>query len=152
MCSHLETLQAPGRRRKSSVKSGRPCGFPPTAAVTFMRSIAPPSTLNKPASVPWDSAAGLCVLCHGVLDRPLELTCGKMACVECLCRCVQDTAKAECPCCSNHQLDEENVRTPSAAFLDILNSLRLYIHTNVQAQCTHACTHTYMYIHVHIIN
>ena len=102
---------------------GRPEGFSPVAAVHHMWSLAP-SPLDTPPSCRGDDCTtGHCPLCLGVLERPLELGCGKVVCASCCCRWVQINNNLSCPCCDTHFLDREGVKPPSEGFLQLLGQI-----------------------------
>jgi len=58
----------------------------------------------------------LCTVCAGFLDRPVELGCGNLVCLECCIRWL--TISSECPCCSLALLD--HTHPPSKVTLSVL--------------------------------
>ena len=106
---------------------GCPGGFSPAAAIKYFKSLAPPS-LHTPDDVCClvdKSSASECVICSSFLRQPLELVCGVMVCCDCCCRWVEVSNTLACPCCYDHILDSETVKTPSAIVLELLSSTRL---------------------------
>ena len=64
-----------------------------------------------------------CPVCTEVLERPLELKCGRMICLSCLIRWVQVSCALSCPCCHDHTLNSDSMWSPSPITMAMLGSL-----------------------------
>ena len=116
---HLKAVHKGGRPQKKI--KGRPSGTTPGEAIAHLRNIAPPSILKMPEDASLLEGSTV----NTVVDRPLELECGKLACVDCCCKAIEASGNLTCPCCSTHKLDENSVRVPSSAVMDLLSDLML---------------------------
>ena len=90
-----------------------------------MQEIAPTSFFEN-CPVPHEyisplADVALCSICMEVLERPLELSCSKLACVECLIKQLQE-GNLTCPY-TNHPLTTDFVRSPSSVTMGILGQL-----------------------------
>lgn len=63
-----------------------------------------------------------CPVCSSVLERPVELDCGKLVCAECLVRKIQETGELICQWC-HLPLLSSHFHAPSSVTMGVLGSL-----------------------------
>lgn len=64
-----------------------------------------------------------CPICTSIFDRPLELYCGAIVCLECCCKWIQISHSLSCPCCYNHSLNSSTIQLPSPLIASLVESL-----------------------------
>lgn len=62
-----------------------------------------------------------CPVCKKVLQRPVEVECGKAICASCLCTCIE--RELSCPCCHTTDFTEAHIRKPNTVVVDLLKNL-----------------------------
>ena len=66
-----------------------------------------------------------CLLCLGVLERPIQLSCGQLCCTACLCTWVKHTLTLDplcCPCCPlSHTLLEKQLHPAPQVLVKLLD-------------------------------
>ena len=131
MCEHFRSLQAGGGRH---VTSGRPRTNSCKDLVSKLHDVAPPS-FNTTGSIPSTSHTNVdiqCTICGHTLDRPVELGCGNLVCLECTTRSIFSGCQG-CPCCHVTQLPE-HYSTPSKVTMTVLGGQLV--------ECTMGCNRT----------
>lgn len=90
-------LPVGGRPKKLTKNRGRPTANSPHTLITHIKQCSPPSLLpvsmrsSRPPFV-LSSSLGLraedveCSICSLLLDQPVQLSCGSVVCMECICR------------------------------------------------------------------
>lgn len=84
-----------------------------------MHTVAPPpllpvdATPATPATPTPVTEKLCCPICSVLLDRPLELSCGAVVCLDCCRKWLQTSPTFSCPCCYSHSLSCTTVQTPS---------------------------------------
>lgn len=106
--------------------------------IEYARSLAPDSHLPKEDIVPQyhttltPLAENLhCPICTCILDRPLQLACGAVICLECCCKWIQFSPQLSCPCCYSDPLNSSTIQAPSSLLGSLLGSLLV--------NCTKGC-------------
>ena len=70
-----------------------------------------------------------CFLCLGVLERPIQLSCGQLCCTACLCTWVKHTLTLDplcCPCCPlSHTLLEKQLHPAPQVLVKLLDVLQV---------------------------
>lgn len=104
----------------------------------YARSSAPHSHLPKedPAPTYHTTMTPLaenlyCPICTNILDRPLQLACGAVVCLDCCCKWIQFSPQLSCPCCYNDPLNSSTIQAPSFLLESLLGSLLV--------NCTKGC-------------
>ena len=131
VCDRFRQQSRGGRPRKVQSTQGRPgplsphtiCSAVKALGVKSFRSDTPlhPSRFQLPATISLPDVQ--CPICHNILDSPVQLTCGKMACGECI---VMQGEKllSTCPCCDGeHNNLPESFQTPPDVVQSVLGSL-----------------------------
>ena len=134
MCQHFERLAlGGGRNRKDTKRRGRPLGESSNLLLHALEELAPPSLFPAEDEAPQCHDSSLsgklnCPICLSLADRPLELTCGAIACMECCCRWVKhhSCATLSCPCCYDHQLDSSQIRRPPPMVSSLMEGLLVH--------------------------
>ena len=146
------TVPVGGRPRKATKNRGRPTLNSTHTLITNIKQCSTPSLLpvsmrNRRPSYVLPPALGLaaddveCSICMMLLDQPVQLSCGSVVCMECVCRLVdtnfitllayyntrpecrwvEEQNKESCPCCySEHTLTAQK---PSGVLLKVLGGL-----------------------------
>ena len=121
-----------GQNKKKEITSGRPKGVPPSMGITFMQNIAPPPFYSGTVQPPKYSTTSethhiKCSICKGVPERPLELLCGNIACLQCCCNSVQSSGTLTCPCCKSTTLcdvsSSNHFQCPSKVTMSVLGNM-----------------------------
>ena len=127
-----------GQNKKKQSTSGRPKGVAPAMCITTMQSIAPhsfySSTLQPPQYSTPETYHIRCSICKGVPERPLELLCGNIACLQCCCSSVQSSGTPTCPCCKSTTLcdvSSNHFQCPSKVTMSVLG--------NMVVNCSRGC-------------
>ena len=104
------------------------------SAITHLHSIAPPRfvfnladlVIHSPSCTSFVSTDDLvCHLCSSVVDHPIQLTCNRLVCMNCLCTSLRDRRFC-CPCCnSDHLLDFNTMVQPSPVVMKVLGDLQV---------------------------
>ena len=109
---------------------GRPAGETPKAVIKHILTIAPPSNLPEEDPTPeYHHVSDVfidklcCVICTYLLDRPLEISCGAVVCLDCCCKWIQVTSSVSCPCCYDHPLNSSTIQPPSPLVTALLDDL-----------------------------
>ena len=58
-----------------------------------------------------------------MISQPVELNCGRLVCARCCCKWFELSGVRACPCCYDHQLDENRLQQPSTVVIDALAGL-----------------------------
>ena len=84
-----------------------------------------------------------CSICKGVPERPLELLCGNIACLQCCCNSVQSSGTLTCPCCKSTTLcdvsSSNHFQCPSKVTMSVLG--------NMVVDCNRGCNRSVEYEH-----
>jgi len=64
-----------------------------------------------------------CCICLSLLNRPVQLSCDSLICVNCCCDAIRMSYSLDCPCCYNHTLSQSTVSRPSAIVLSFLSEV-----------------------------
>ena len=67
-----------------------------------------------------------CPICTLLLDRPIQLTCGAIVCLQCCQNWVMhrsSDAPLSCPCCYTHEFCSSQVRPPPGVIVSLVESL-----------------------------
>ena len=118
--------------KKETKGRGRPkLGQSPAAVIRHMQQTAPPSFTDKlTGATVVDSSATQCPICLSSVDRPLELACGSVVCMDCCCASVSIGDSLSCPCCYDHDLSEDTVNAPSSRMTDLFEAaMKVHCHT-----------------------
>ena len=68
-----------------------------------------------------------CPVCYDILDRPVELACGKLACATCCVQWVLGSPGVSCPgCLDMTPLDRSSFRPPPTVILKLLSAMVLF--------------------------
>ena len=80
---------------------------------------------RKMAKIGADQAKTTSMMSHVMytLSQPVELSCGSLICSECCCSWMRLSQRLDCPCCYNHQLSRDTVRSPNPVILSLLDKL-----------------------------
>lgn len=102
-------------------KQGRPSGRPKkhTAGelVSTLTTTAPASFFTRPLpTITPTHIDMLCLICLGMLDRPIELECGNMVCLLCCTQWPTISNSVDCLCCYDH------THSPSRVTMAVLES------------------------------
>ena len=136
MCERFGNVaRGGGQNKKEHTPRGRPAGESSTALVQHIARTAPTpflsaniSQLQYP-SVPLNDQLS-CTICGGILDRPVELTCGAIVCSPCCSKWVMERSmerlEISCPCCYSHRLDITSIRPPPLLVLSLLAGVLVY--------------------------
>ena len=127
VCEHFSNLARGGGQNKKEYKPrGRPAGESSKVLLQHIQSVAPAPFLSADISqlqypsMPLNQQLS-CQICSGVLDRPLELSCGAIVCSPCCSKWVTqrstDHLSISCPCCFNHSSE---IRPPPPLVLSLL--------------------------------
>ena len=126
MCEHFQALSRGGQSKHRATNQGRAPGETPTAVVRAILEIAPPSFVPHTSSPTYTPGSTLdavhCPICSSVLERPVELDCGKVVCAECMVRNIQESGELICPCCQL-PLNSSHFHPPSSVTMGVLGSL-----------------------------
>lgn len=135
ICKHFTAMcQGGGRSTVSSINKGRAVGETPTAVLRNAAEMAPDSYFPNSgtslvnftdSSLSAVGESALCPLCMEVLDKPLELPCDMMVCLKCLTKWIQLSGKLTCPCCFDHPLNSDHLKSPSNITMSILGSMQV---------------------------
>ena len=94
---------------------GRPSGETPKTLLQHLQSMASPSHLLEEDPTPqYYTSDSLmekfrCSICTYLLDRPLEISCGAVVCLDSCCLWIQYTPSLACPCCYDHPLNSSTI-------------------------------------------
>lgn len=91
-----------------------------------MHAVAPPPLLPAdatPATLTSVTERLCCPICLVLLDRPLELSCGAVVCLDCCSKWLQTSRSFSCPCCYGHSLSCTTVQPPSPLITSLVESL-----------------------------
>lgn len=95
-----------------------------------LQTMSPATFIPKedPAPQYHDSQGSLaenlcCPICTVILDRPLQLSCGAVVCLNCCCKWVQFAPSLSCPCCYGDMLNSSTVQLPSSLLMNLLQDL-----------------------------
>ena len=108
---------------------GRPTGESGNQLLEHIKTLAPPSLLPDEDQAPsYDPTQAYgphlcCPVCWTVLDRPVELSCGAVICLDCCCRWIQVAQHLSCPCCYSHSLSSTSLQKPSRFLIALLEDL-----------------------------
>ncbi len=65
-----------------------------------------------------------CPICYDIVNRPVEMPCGKLACTDCVVEWVLVASGIPCPCCfDDTPLDQSCFHPPPTVILKLLSSL-----------------------------
>ena len=124
-----------GRPKKKKVKQGRPSLR--ENLIRNISTIAPSSQsishevveYHLPPNSPITMTDVECSLCLGVLERPVQLSCGQLCCTVCLCAWVKHTPTLDplwCPCCPlSHRLLERQLLPAPQVLVKLLDMLQV---------------------------
>ncbi len=145
-CSLYATKRKGGRPRKGTKNRGRPPSTQvprPTADELKQRAIGVngESLQFKEPLHPdrFTSFVGLttliCSACGNVVDRPVEMKCGHIACAACLTEPAHPSSLLlECPGCSHQLSCHEDIKAVSPVVMNILHQLQVHC-DNCQLGC-----------------
>ena len=108
---------------------GRPSGETPKALLQHLQSMASPSYLPEEDPTPQyhisDSLMEKlrCPICTYLLDRPLEISCGAVVCLDFCCKWIQCTPSLACHCCYGHPLNSLTIYPPSPLIASLVDDL-----------------------------
>ena len=74
-----------------------------------------------------------CPICTSFLNRPLEISCGAVICLNCCCKWIQSAPSLHCPCCYGHPLNSSTINTPSPLLASLVDDLLI----NCKRKCNH---------------
>ena len=140
VCGHFKSIVAGGgQNRKKDTNSGRPSGITPSMGITLMQDTAPPSFFSDTVHIPdYNQSINTqhieCAICKGVPQRPLELLCDNIVCLQCCCNSVQSSCTLTCPCCKSTTLCDESsnhFQRPSKVTMSVLG--------NMLVNCSRGC-------------
>lgn len=98
-----------------------------------LTAMAPPSFFSTLPPLPkaHTNTTISCVVCEGILDRPIEFGCGNMVCLLCCIKWLTTTRTqmVECPCCTTPLVD--HAHPPSRVTMNVLGSQLV--------ECTKGC-------------
>lgn len=122
-----------GRGQRKVIKAGRPPGESSKSVVHHLKKVAPSSFLPPEDREPHCEDSTLteklsCPICLRLLDRPVELTCGSIVCLECCQNWIQYhlCSSLVCPCCIGCLLDSTHIRAPPCLILSLLEGLHIH--------------------------
>lgn len=161
VCQQFQSLQTGGGR---VLAHGRPKVNTPKELVSRLTALAPASFFSTTPLPTHDSSAHqnttvLCTICTGILDRPIELGCGTVACLLCITRWLTIKAEldadseVECPCCENPLHD--HAKAPSTVTMEVLGGQEVicfkgcnravkadHYMAHIQSQCQNYSSHS----------
>lgn len=121
-----------GRPKKETKNRGRPSLDGPDALARSIEKFAPPTVHVKHDAEAYSLLPGApmsledleCSICYGVLDQPVELPCGKLACASCCVEWVLVAPGVSCPASLDPTpLDKSDFRPPPAVILKLLSAV-----------------------------
>ncbi len=124
-----------GRPRKTRKNRGRPGKNSNKGVIESLHQSAPPTwKVSEPLSLsrflPPAANVSLtdlqCALCMCIVDRPVEMSCGKLVCCECIVRHLQDNESQpiSCQCCgSSHDVSP---RPAAEVIVKVVGSLLVH--------------------------
>ena len=62
----------------------------------------------------------LCTICIGILDQPIELTCGNLICLFCCTKWLTSNDREDCPCC--YSCLQDHAHPPSRLTMAVLEA------------------------------
>lgn len=137
VCNTLSPLRKGGRPKKDTKKRGRPTKESNKGIANAIIRNAPKSwrasqPLCLPRFLPPATNLSLadfqCVLCHCIVDQPVETPCRKLICATCISERVRgaDLSDMPCPCCKlSHKITSSTFPPASEVVLKVLEALLL---------------------------
>ena len=106
---------------------GRPPGETPKVLLQYLQSMASPNSSEQPTPQS-DTSDFLaerlhCPICTFILNRPVEISCGAVVCLDCCCKWIQFTPSLSCPCCYSHSLNSSTIHPASPLIVSIVEGL-----------------------------
>ena len=100
-CKICNPPSAPSKlgRPKKLGKEGRPPLLSVPSLLKYINDIAPKDTNTEKVKIMEIPSEYLCPLCNQLLNKPIELSCGKYACARCCCNDIKLSNSFTCPSC-----------------------------------------------------
>ena len=130
--------QSKGGRQKKTKKCGRPNSESSKGIANSVLKNAPKSWRGSqplhvarflPPSTSLSLPDLLCVVCHCIVDRPVETPCRKMVCAHCISGLVleADVSAMQCPCCpESHNITSSCFPPASDVVLKVMGALLVH--------------------------
>ena len=105
VCKHFE-VSGRGTLRRHTAGRGRLPGATPNMLIKYLKEIAPTPVFEHHPPVSSQNNPSIleqltCQVCLKILQQPLELLCGALACAQCIVERVATSTTLQCPCCSS---------------------------------------------------
>ncbi|KAL5479323.1 hypothetical protein EMCRGX_G022831 [Ephydatia muelleri] len=126
VCKHFEIS---GTLRRHTAGRGRLPGATPNMLIKYLKEIAPTPVFEHHPPVSSQNNPSIleqltCRVCLKILQKPLKLLCGALACAQCIVERVATSTTLQCPCCSSDaHLVPSHIRPAPDLILVLLNDI-----------------------------
>jgi len=131
ICEHFTKCKVGGRPKKSRKNRGRMSGETTTQIVSFVREVAGECLLTtavNPSRISVsqvDHSHLVCPLCKLLVNGPVQLSCERLVCAECVIQMLQSKGpSASCPNCGAPAASAHFMKCPSMV-AELLGNLRV---------------------------